>query len=872
MRDLIGRTVGHYRVVEHLGGGGMGVVYRAEDTKLGRTVALKFLPPEWSRDPDARERFLREARAASALEDSRICTIYDIDETEDGRLYIAMAFYEGETLKKRIERGRLPIDEAVDIAVQVAEGLERAHSAGITHRDIKPANLMLTGRNEVVILDFGLAKLAGEHGLTQTGATLGTPHYMSPEQATGTEVGPITDIWSLGVVLHEMITGERPFGGANGDAVVHSILHSKQPGVGDLRPDTPKMLGRIVNKALEKDPSKRYGSAEEVLADLRTLQVVSVETGVRTAAMQPPIGGGGRRIALLAGVVLVVFVLAMTWVLGRKSTQPSDSDQLPRVVVLPFDNLGPPEDDFFADGLTSEIINRLAAVSGLEVISRTSAMRYKDTAKTIPEIGHELDVDYALEGEVRWEREEEGYGRVRITPQLIRVASDAHLWSERYDTVLEDIFAVQSDIAERVISQLQATLLESERHAIEARPTDNMESYQAYLLGAQYLLSYHEESIRLGVEMLDRAVRLDPEFALAYATLAEAHSSLYHFRYDFSPDRLEMAKTSAEKAMELQPGLGEAHRALGWYYSRGFRDYGRALQQFSMAERALPNDAGVLRGLFAVARRKGHWDEALAAVEKWRRVDAGNWYAPYSMSQTLQFVRDFDRAVEESLNAIALAPDEPDVYDQALISYVAWDGSTDRARRVMESAPGPRTPDNWFFLLQLDLYERHPETALARLETAPVDDLSFQWMIMPKSLFECICLSQMGRVQQGENACASAVAFLTDKIEDRPYDDRIYSALGHAHALIGQKEEAIRAGEHAMELVPITRDALDGGDRAIEMAQIYTRVGEVDKALDLIEELLSIPSWLSVGFLEIDPVWDPLRDHPRFQALLEAQD
>jgi serine/threonine-protein kinase len=291
---MIGTTLSHYHIVEHLGGGGMGMVFKAEDLKLGRAVALKFLPPEWSRDPDARERFMREARAASALDHPNICTVYEVDETEQGRLFIAMAFYDGETLKKRIERGPLPIDEAISFAIQIADGLQRAHEEEIVHRDIKPANVIVTERDEVKVVDFGLAKLAGEFGLTQTGSTVGTPHYMSPEQARGNEVGPQTDIWSLGVVLHEMVTGRRPFRGESGDAVVHSILHEEPPRLRDLRPNAPPMLERIVGRTLAKDPTKRYTSIDELLADLRSLEAAEGETGLETSDM-PTASVGGRR-------------------------------------------------------------------------------------------------------------------------------------------------------------------------------------------------------------------------------------------------------------------------------------------------------------------------------------------------------------------------------------------------------------------------------------------------------------------------------------------------------------------------------------------------------------------------------------------------
>jgi len=757
----------------------------------------------------------------------------------------------------------------------VAEGLERAHSADIVHRDIKPANLMLTQRGEVVIVDFGLAKLAGELSLTKSGSSLGTPHYMSAEQARGDRVDGRTDLWSLGVVLFEMLTGQRPFRGENNTAVARAILDDEPPLLADLRPEAPPELGAIVAKALEKDAHDRYQSAGEFLADLKGLQdQLSEREGLTEAA---PSRVPTRRRPYLAPVLvaaaLFIATVAVVWFLRSGVVKEPVDTTPPRIVVLPFENLGSPDDEYFADGMTEEIISRLSAVSGLLVISRTSAMYYKGRQVPLNQIGEELNVQYALEGTVRWERTGEGHGRVRITPQLIKVADDTHLWSDRYDRAIESVFEVQSDIAEQVVGQLHVAILEPERRAVEAGPTENMEAYQAFLLGNRYRLgSWDEKYLWLTVEMFERAIQLDPGFAVAHAALSIAHSRLFHFRYDFTTERLDKARMFAERALELQPNLPEAHLAFGYYHYWGQRDYDRALEEFSIAAKGLPNDPALLGGMFAVFRRQGKWDDAVKVLDRRQRADPQSYRLAMESSLTYMYLREFEMAEREMRRAIAISPDLPDAIFTGAWNFLLWDGSTERARELLATAPSTASSRIEFTAVKLDLYDRTPESALVRLEEAQTEAYSYQDSYTPTTLLECVALADMGDGQGVEVACGSALELLEREIEDRPHDHRLYAALGHALAILGRDEEAVRVGEHAAELMPISKDALEGPRQVIELAKIYARVGQHDKAMDLIEELLAIPSWLSVGLLRLDPVWDPLRDHPRFQALLEKYD
>jgi serine/threonine protein kinase/Flp pilus assembly protein TadD len=873
MQDLIGRTLGHYRVVEHLGGGGMGVVYRAEDTKLGREVALKFLPPEWSRDPAARERFLREARAASALEDSRICTVHDIDETDDGRLFIAMAFYEGETLKKRLERGRLPIGTAIDIAIQVAEGLERAHSADIIHRDIKPANLMLTQRDEVVIVDFGLAKLAGELSLTKSGSSLGTPHYMSPEQASGGRVDGRTDLWSLGVVLYEMLTGSRPFDGDNNTAVARAILDDEPQPMANLRPEAPRELGAIVAKALEKDAGKRYQGAGEVLGDLREFQKqLSDREGLTEAA---PSRAPTRRRPYLAPVLVAAVIFAVTaglvWFLRSDGVETPDETSPPRIVVLPFENLGPPEDEYFADGMTEEIISRLAAVSGLRVISRTSAMQYKDTDKGIRQIGEELNVQYALEGTVRWERAEEEFGRVRITPQLIRVDDDSHLWSDRYDRAIESVFEVQSDIARRVVEQLHVSLLKPEEDALDTQLTHVPEAYEAYLRGLHNISLNDFDKTLVAVKMFERAVELDPGFAEAWARLGRLHAWLFGSTFDMSPERRRLAKEAVEKALELDPNMPEGHLALGNYYYRCDRDYDRALVEFAEALAIHPNHVGALSLQTAVFRRQGKWEESTKLLERVFSASPRDPQIAYGLSTNCEFLRDYQRAEKYADLAISLAPDDLDGYTRKFY-FLLGQGRIREAREFFVDLP-VRFPRLDIYEILLEIADREFEAALEKLRRTPVE-------VFERTLgrggaefrmeLECGCLFFLGNRQGFQEVCGQARVALEEKVREHGGNWGFRSALGLVYAYLGRREDAIREGEKAVTLV--AEDAIRSQQYAERLGHIYALVGESEAAMDQIEYLLSIPSSLTVSGLRVHPYWDPLRDHPRFQALLEKYD
>jgi serine/threonine protein kinase/tetratricopeptide (TPR) repeat protein len=537
---MIGKTFSHYRILEKIGEGGMGIVYKAEDTRLKRLAALKFLPPALTRNEEARERFAREARAAAALDHPHICTVYDIDEHE-GQTFMAMAYIEGRSLKERIAAGPLPVAEAIEIAKQVAEGLRAAHEKGIIHRDIKPANIMLTEKGQAKIMDFGLAKLEWAADLTRTLTIMGTAAYMSPEQARGEKVDPATDIWSLGCVLFEMLAGRRPFPGDSERAAVQAILHDEPPPISKLRPDVPPELDVILSRCLHKNPGGRFRDAASLIAALESIV--------------------GRRTAVSPSI------------LNSKKRPPS-------IAVLPFIDMSPQKDqEYFCDGIAEELINALTHVRDLRVVARTSAFAFKGKNQDVREIGKTLNVTAVLEGSIR-----KAENRLRVTAQLINVEDGYHVWSERFDREMADIFAVQDEISKAIVDNLKVKLLAEEKAALEKRRTDDPEAYNLYLKGLYFVYKPSAEAYKKALGFFGQAIERDPSFALAWAGIATVHASTGILNLAPPTEMMPKAKAALQKALEWDDELAEAHAQkasiafyFDWDWETADRSYKRAI-------------------------------------------------------------------------------------------------------------------------------------------------------------------------------------------------------------------------------------------------------------------------------------------------------
>jgi TolB-like protein/tetratricopeptide (TPR) repeat protein/predicted Ser/Thr protein kinase len=824
--------VGHYDILKKLGAGGMGEVYLAQDTRLNRWVALKFLPESLCCDAEARARLLREAQAASKLSHPNIVTVYAVEE-DKGRDFIAMEYITGLPLTEYTESSGRKLPEMLTIAVQIVEGLNKAHQTGVVHRDLKPSNILIDSEGRARILDFGLAKIAGAARVTQIGSTVGTAAYMSPEQVQGQEADQRSDLFSFGVVLYEMIAGCPPFRGEHPAALMYAITNEEPEPLARYKTGVPEELQRIISKCLAKRPGERYQSAADLASDLRRVHDRSA-SGI--TVMPTP-----RRTML---------------------------------AVLPFENLGPADDEYFADGITEEITSRLAAVGGLGVISRTSAMQYKGTRKSLREIGADLGVDYILEGTVRWGRMPQGPSRVRITPQLIRVAEDTHVWSERYDRVIEDIFAVQSEIAEQVFGKLNVTLVGPERRDLEVKPTDNLDAYSAYLRGIDYARrpDYRAENFRLAAQMFERAVELDPRFALAYAELAVMHSALYFYGYDRTPARLSQSKAAVDRALALQPDLPEGRTALGFYYYRGSGDWERALVEFERAARDRPNDSGLLCNIAAIRRRQGRFGESLDLWKAALELDPRAALLAMETGITCTTVRRYADAERFLDRSMALAPDQTNAFSWKARLHWLWGGNLRQARSCLAQIAGTSRSEafaEWYFQL---LYEKDYPAALRHVLSLAQECYEDQIWFWPKPQLLGEIHEFMGQRDQARSFYETVLTALHQHLAAQPGDYRILVSLGMTYAGLGRKEEAVRAAQEAVALVPIAKDALVGPVTLQGLAYVNSRVGEHEAALDLIEQLLAMPSWISTSLLRIDPYFDPLRDHPRFQDLLKRSD
>lgn len=608
-----GTTVDHYRIVEKIGAGGMGEVYLAQDTELDRKVALKFLPPHLCQDQDCRKRFKREAQAAAKLSHPNIVTIHDVGEFYN-RPFIVMEYVEGRSLKEHIQQGDIIHERIIVGAIQICDGLQTAHSAGIIHRDIKPSNIILDVNRRPRILDFGLAAVSGTEQLTKTGSTMGTVGYMSPEQISGREVDHRSDLFSIGVVLYELFSGRPPFKGDTEAATHQAILHNTAEPLARYNSRISDDLQRIVSKLLEKDPELRYQSAAGLISDLKKL--AQSRSDICTAS--PAVG----------------------------------ADVRPSIAVLPFENLSAdPEQEYFCDGVAEEIINALTHVDGLHVVARTSAFAFKRKQADIREIGRKLNVETILEGSIQ-----KAGKRVRITTQLVKVANGYHLWSEKYDRDMVDIFAIQDEIGLAVANKLKVELLGEEKKAILKRHTHDLEAHNLYLKGIYFLRMYTADGFKQAIDYFERALEKDPNYALAYYGLAEVFYVATYFGKTAPSEAYPAAKGYAKKALEIDHALGEAHAVLGLVYVYYEWNWKLAESELKQALQLTPNSAMVHMSYSWFLSLTEHHNDAIIEVRQAQELDPLSNVVNTHVGFACIWASQYDSAIEELQKTITMYP------------------------------------------------------------------------------------------------------------------------------------------------------------------------------------------------------------------------
>ena len=887
LRDQLQAALGTSYVLERqLGRGGMATVYLAQDTKHHRRVALKVLHPDLA-SALGPERFRREIELAAQLQHPHVLSVLDSGESANGLLWFTMPFVEGESLRDRLNREhQLPIADAVRIAGEAAEALDYAHRHGVIHRDIKPENILLTGRHAMVA-DFGIARAltagatAGGAGtLTETGMSVGTPAYMSPEQASGQrELDGRTDIYSLGAVLYEMLAGEPPFTGPNPQAVIARRFTEHPRRIRSVRDTVPEGVDRAIDTALATVPADRFATAGDFATALETAGPTTTATPLAAPTSGPLVPPGSsapaprasRRIPVTAAALSLGFAIGVGALFAWRhhvGGSPGSADAgAATLAVLPFENDGDSADAYFADGMTDAVRGKLTSLPGLEVTGPASSGQYRRTKKTPQQIGQELGVRYLLVGKVRWAKAAGSASRVEVSPALIDATSGADKWEQPFDAPLTDVFQVQADIAGKVAQQLKVALTPATQQTLAARPTENLDAYDAYLRGREIQHGGLAPVVqRRAAGAFREAVELDSTFALAWAGLADAYSLLFALGVP-GPAVGDSVHMAAVKAGALAPDLPEAHAAMGEYYASVANDNVRALAEDSAALARAPNNVTLLSNAALAEESLGRWQAAVAHLQQAARLDPRDGAVAGNLGYAEILLRNYPVAEAELRRTLALEPSNVSAVDSRVMLGLAQ-GDLAGARTAIRGMPAPvDTAALVAYVAEFGdlgwVLDSAYERVLLGLRPGAFDNDRANWAIALAQQY-----SFRGDLTRTRAYADTARSAYEATLKGAPKDPQQHVLLGLALAYMGRSADAVREGERAVALMPLSKDANTGAYVQHQLARIYLLVGDRDKALDALEPLLKIPYWLSPAWLRIDPNFAPLRGNPRFERLI----
>lgn len=864
---------GDYELLEEIGRGGQGVVYRARQKSLNRTVALKVIGlGQWSSTPHLK-RFRHEAEAAASLEHPQIVPIYEIGE-RDGSCYFSMKFVEGGQLDQIVRREPMSTRRAAELLVKIARTVQFAHERGILHRDIKPGNILLDQNGEPHLTDFGLARLIEQEStVTNSFDVLGTPSYMAPEQAAGRvkELTAAADVYALGAVFYQMLTGQPPFAGGTTYETIRMVMEIEPRHPQLWNPKVDVDLATICLKCLEKAPNKRYPSAEALAEDLerwlRHEPIVARRTGILSRGWKW-VRRNPTTAALIPSLAAVA-ALAFVAIWEHEGSAPRSG-----IAVLPFENLSDDKASaFLVDGLQDDILTKLAKIAGLKVISRTSVMSYRGQ-HDVRQIGAALRVSHVLEGSIR-----KNAGKIHLNAQLIDARTDSHIWAEEYDCDLNDIFAAQSEIAQKIAEKLHARISVEEKRSIERAPTADLMAFDLYTRAKNlYLAATNsnsgKEDLLEAADLLNQALARDPSYFEAYCQLAGIHDLLYILGHDHSPRRLDLAEAAIDAAVRRRPNAGEAHLARAIHAYSGYLNYDEALTELEVAQKSLPNDSRIfeLRGL--IKNRQGKFEDALPELEHAMELDPRNVYRLEQIAQTYWFLRRYPEVETAYARALAIEPTNVQLRIYRAGLEFAWKADTHAVHEVIDSLRdnNPRAiheiADSW---VSCALADRDPTAAKAALiaagENAPFNDHAVH--------FNRACVEGwIARLEKNE--LKARAAFELARIEQekivktQPAYAPSLCVLGVIDAALGKKQEALSECRRAVELLPVQKDAFNGPLMIQWYAISAAWVGEQDLALEQLATAAHIPGPLSYGWLKLQPFWDPLRGDPRFEQIVAS--